>query len=65
MIRVKEGIYKENVVIQSYKINIVMLGDGSDVTVITGNRSVGDGCTTFNSATLGEDVGPFSIHKFF
>ncbi|KAL5158590.1 putative pectinesterase/pectinesterase inhibitor 12 [Glycine soja] len=52
VIRVKEGIYKENVVIQSYKINIVMLGDGSDVTVITGNRSVGDGCTTFNSATL-------------
>ncbi|KAG4946649.1 hypothetical protein JHK87_042656 [Glycine soja] len=52
VIRVKEGIYKENVVIQSYKINIMMLGDGSDVTVITGNRSVGDGCTTFNSATL-------------
>ncbi|KAK7328646.1 hypothetical protein VNO77_22760 [Canavalia gladiata] len=52
VIYVKEGIYEENVEIPSYKTNIVMLGDGSDVTVITGNRSVGDGWTTFRSATL-------------
>ncbi|XP_057447114.1 probable pectinesterase/pectinesterase inhibitor 12 [Lotus japonicus] len=52
VIYVKEGIYQENVEIPSYKTNIVMLGDGSDVTVITGNRSVGDGWTTFRSATL-------------
>lgn len=52
VIYVKEGVYEENLEIPSYKTNIVMLGDGSDVTVITGNRSVGDGWTTFRSATL-------------
>ncbi|KHN10485.1 probable pectinesterase/pectinesterase inhibitor 12 [Glycine soja] len=52
VIYVKEGIYEENVEIPSYKTNIMMLGDGSDVTFITGNRSVGDGWTTFRSATL-------------
>ncbi|MCH86546.1 putative pectinesterase/pectinesterase inhibitor 12-like, partial [Trifolium medium] len=52
VIYVKEGIYDENVEIPSYKTNIVMLGDGSDATVISGNRSVVDGWTTFRSATL-------------
>jgi len=54
VIYVKEGVYDENVEIPSYKTNIVMLGDGSDSTMITGNRSVVDGWTTFRSATLGE-----------
>ncbi|KAK6789846.1 hypothetical protein RDI58_013646 [Solanum bulbocastanum] len=49
---IKEGIYQENVEIPSWKPNIVLLGDGSDVTVITGNRSVVDGWTTFRSATV-------------
>ncbi|KAL5098408.1 hypothetical protein RYX36_002735 [Vicia faba] len=52
VIYVKEGTYDENVEIPSYKTNIIMLGDGSDSTVITGNRSVVDGWTTFRSATL-------------
>ncbi|XVF48815.1 hypothetical protein PTKIN_Ptkin03bG0218700 [Pterospermum kingtungense] len=52
MIYVKEGVYEENVEIPSYKTNIVLLGDGSDVTFITGNRSVVDGWTTFRSATV-------------
>ncbi|KAH7574495.1 hypothetical protein JRO89_XS03G0303100 [Xanthoceras sorbifolium] len=52
IIYVKEGVYEENVEIPSYKTNIVLLGDGSDLTVITGNRSVVDGWTTFRSATL-------------
>ncbi|KAK9697423.1 hypothetical protein RND81_08G036400 [Saponaria officinalis] len=51
-IYVKKGIYNENVEIPSYKINIVLLGDGRDVTLITSNRSVDDGWTTFRSATL-------------
>lgn len=54
IIYVREGVYEENVAIPSYKPNIVLLGDGSDVTVITGNRSVVDGWTTFRSATLGK-----------
>ena len=52
-IYVKRGVYEENVEIPSYKPNIVLLGEGSEVTVITGNRSVVDGWTTFRSATVG------------
>lgn len=52
IIYIKEGVYEENVEIPSHKTNIVLLGDGSDVTLITGSRSVGDGWTTFRSATL-------------
>ena len=52
-IYVKQGVYEENVEIPDYKPNIVLLGDGADVTLITGDRSMGDGWTTFRSATLG------------
>ncbi|XP_072952926.1 probable pectinesterase/pectinesterase inhibitor 12 [Typha angustifolia] len=52
VIMVRAGVYEENVEVASYKTNIVMLGEGSDVTVITGNRSVGNGWTTFRSATV-------------
>ena len=52
-IYVKQGLYEENVVIPSYKRNIFMHGDGTDFTIITGNRSKVDGWTTFSSATLG------------
>ncbi|KAF6139850.1 hypothetical protein GIB67_009697 [Kingdonia uniflora] len=52
IIFVKQGVYEENVEILSYKTNIVLLGDGSNVTVITGSRSVFDGWTTFRSATV-------------
>ena len=51
---VRQGVYQENVEIPSWKPNIVLLGDGSDVTIITGSRSVGDGWTTFRSATVGK-----------
>ncbi|KAL1805009.1 hypothetical protein ACET3Z_028077 [Daucus carota] len=46
------GAYQDNVDIPSYKTNIVLLGDGSDLTFVTGNKSVGDGWTSFRSATL-------------
>ncbi|CAK7343672.1 unnamed protein product [Dovyalis caffra] len=51
IIRVKEGVY-ENVEIPSYKTNIVLLGDGTDFTFISSSRSLGDGSTTFRSATF-------------
>lgn len=54
IIYVKKGFYDENVEIPSWKTNIVLLGDGSDITVISGIRSVADGWTTFRSATLGK-----------
>ncbi|GLJ10957.1 hypothetical protein SUGI_0138820 [Cryptomeria japonica] len=52
VIYVTAGVYNENVDIPKNKYNIMLIGDGIDVTVITGNRSVVDGWTTFNSATV-------------
>ncbi|GAB2219231.1 hypothetical protein Droror1_Dr00006864 [Drosera rotundifolia] len=52
IIYITQGVYQENVEIPAYKTNIVMLGDGSDVTIITGNRSAGDQWSTFRSATV-------------
>ncbi|CAN6563581.1 unnamed protein product [Malus baccata var. baccata] len=53
IIYVKEGVYAENVEIPSYKTNLVLFGDGSDITFITGKRSYYDGWTPFRSATVG------------
>lgn len=53
IVYVTAGVYMENVEIPINKTNIVLLGDGADVTVVTGKRSVGDGWTTFRSATVG------------
>ena len=53
IIYVKQGVYQENVEIPSNKPNIFLRGEGTNATKITGNRSVGDGWTTFRSATLG------------
>ncbi|XP_020576202.1 probable pectinesterase/pectinesterase inhibitor 12 [Phalaenopsis equestris] len=52
IIVVRSGVYNENVEIPNYKTNIALLGEGSDATFIKGNRSVGDGWTTFRSATV-------------
>ncbi|XVF88967.1 hypothetical protein PTKIN_Ptkin19aG0093900 [Pterospermum kingtungense] len=52
IIYIKKGLYKENVEIKKKKWNLMMVGDGMDVTVISGNRSFIDGWTTFRSATF-------------
>ncbi|KAF3544790.1 hypothetical protein DY000_02010080 [Brassica cretica] len=52
VIYIKKGLYLENVEIKKKKWNLVMLGDGIDVTVISGNRNFVDGWTTFRSATF-------------
>ncbi|KAF3795783.1 putative pectinesterase/pectinesterase inhibitor 41, partial [Nymphaea thermarum] len=52
VIRVKGGVYKENVSIGKKKKYIMMVGDELRWTIITGSRNVADGSTTFNSATL-------------
>jgi len=49
-----EGYYEEYVDVPTYKTNIMLLGDGINRTVITGNHSVIDGWTTFNSSTFGK-----------
>ncbi|ESQ37893.1 hypothetical protein EUTSA_v10028546mg [Eutrema salsugineum] len=52
VIYVTSGVYEENVVIAKNKRYLMMIGDGINQTIITGNRSVVDGWTTFNSATF-------------
>uniref|UniRef100_A0A2N9F8H1 Pectinesterase n=1 Tax=Fagus sylvatica TaxID=28930 RepID=A0A2N9F8H1_FAGSY len=53
LIYAREGYYEEYIVVPKYKKNIMLLGDGINRTVITGNHSVFDGrWTTFNSSTF-------------
>jgi pectinesterase len=55
LIYAREGYYEEYIVVPKYKKNIMLLGDGINRTVITGNHSVFDGrWTTFNSSTFGK-----------
>ncbi|CAK9144685.1 unnamed protein product [Ilex paraguariensis] len=52
VIRIKAGVYRENVDVPKKKTNIMFLGDGRTTTIITASRNVVDGSTTFNSATV-------------
>ncbi|KAG8380220.1 hypothetical protein BUALT_Bualt07G0170700 [Buddleja alternifolia] len=52
VIRIKAGVYRENVEVSKRKTNIMFMGDGRSNTIITGSRNVQDGSTTFNSATV-------------
>lgn len=53
VITVAAGIYKENVIIPYEKTNILMIGEGMGVTVITASRNVGiDGLGTYDTATV-------------
>ncbi|WVZ18134.1 hypothetical protein V8G54_005456 [Vigna mungo] len=52
VIRIKAGVYRENVDVPKKKTNIMFLGDGRTNTIITASRNVVDGSTTFNSATV-------------
>lgn len=54
VIRIKAGVYRENVEIGKKKKNIMLVGDGRTSTIITGSKNVVDGSTTFNSATVGK-----------
>ncbi|KAK1365129.1 Pectinesterase [Heracleum sosnowskyi] len=52
VIKIKAGIYLENVVIPRPKHNVILVGDGMNLTVIMGSRSLMDGFSTFKTATL-------------
>ncbi|KAL2345440.1 hypothetical protein Fmac_006725 [Flemingia macrophylla] len=52
LIFVSQGVYQEYVSIAKNKKYLMMVGDGINQTIITGNHSVGDNFTTFNSATF-------------
>ncbi|KAJ4717701.1 Pectinesterase [Melia azedarach] len=52
IIKIKAGVYRENVEVPKKKKNIMFIGDGRTRTIITGSRNVVDGSTTFHSATV-------------
>ncbi|KAK4591526.1 hypothetical protein RGQ29_021652 [Quercus rubra] len=52
IIKIKAGVYRENVEVTKKKKFIMFLGDGRSNTIITGNKNVVDGSTTFHSATV-------------
>ncbi|KAK1292382.1 putative pectinesterase/pectinesterase inhibitor 20 [Acorus calamus] len=62
LIYVTAGVYEEYVTVTKKKKYVMMIGDGINQTVITGNRSMGDGWPTFNTATVGE--GHLDLDRF-
>ncbi|KAF8704472.1 hypothetical protein HU200_031425 [Digitaria exilis] len=52
VIYVKRGVYKETVEVKKKKWNVMLVGDGMGVTVISGHRNYVDGYTTYRSATV-------------
>ncbi|KAK1436947.1 hypothetical protein QVD17_02731 [Tagetes erecta] len=52
VIKIKAGVYRENVNIPSSKTNLMFIGDGRSNTIITASESVAGGNTTFDSATV-------------
>ena len=54
LIFITQGVYQEYISIAKNKKNLMMIGDGINQTIITGNHNVVDNFTTFNSATFGE-----------
>nr|GEW45676.1 pectinesterase/pectinesterase inhibitor PPE8B-like [Tanacetum cinerariifolium] len=52
VIYVKKGVYNEYVEIGKKKTNVMMVGDGMDLTIISGNHNFVDGWTTYRSATF-------------
>lgn len=56
LIYVTAGVYEEYVNIPKNKLYLMIMGDGINQTIITGNHSVVDGWTTFNSATFSKQL---------
>ncbi|KAL2345439.1 hypothetical protein Fmac_006724 [Flemingia macrophylla] len=52
VILITEGVYQEYVSIAKNKKFLMLIGDGINKTIITGDHNVVDGFTTFNSATF-------------
>ncbi|KAF9662307.1 hypothetical protein SADUNF_Sadunf18G0039400 [Salix dunnii] len=52
VIFVKQGIYDETVTVTKKMANITMYGDGSQKSIVTGNKNFADGVQTFRTATF-------------
>ncbi|XP_009391197.2 pectinesterase 3 [Musa acuminata AAA Group] len=51
-IYIKEGVYKENVVVDKSKWNVIVLGDGMYKTIVDGKLNFIEGTPTFSTATF-------------
>lgn len=54
VIHIKSGVYAEYIHIGTDLKNVMLVGDGMESTIITGNRSKGGGFSIFTSATVGK-----------
>ncbi|KAL7246862.1 hypothetical protein ACSBR2_001885 [Camellia fascicularis] len=52
-IKIKEGLYRENIFVGEQKKNLTFVGDGMNKTVISGNKSNGGGFKNYYTATAG------------
>ncbi|CAA7019634.1 unnamed protein product [Microthlaspi erraticum] len=52
IIYVKQGVYDESVIVDKKKANLTMVGDGSQKTIVTGNKSHANTIRTFLTATF-------------
>ena len=59
VIYVKKGIYYENVRVEKTKWNVMIIGDGMNVTIVSGSLNFIDGTPTFSTATFGMLNFPF------
>ncbi|XP_028763366.1 pectinesterase-like [Neltuma alba] len=59
VIRVKKGVYEENIQVDKNNENLMIVGDGMKLTIIIGSKSVQDGITPSMSATVGIDGAHF------
>ncbi|CAI5513764.1 unnamed protein product [Closterium sp. Naga37s-1] len=51
VIFIRAGTYHESIIFRNK--GLIMVGEGSDRTIITGDKSAGSGSTTYRSATIG------------
>lgn len=63
VVYVKEGVYDETVTVTKKMQNVTMYGDGSQKSIVTGNKNYRDGVRTFLTASFGKS-GPVYKKKY-
>ncbi|PQQ08929.1 putative pectinesterase/pectinesterase inhibitor 28 [Prunus yedoensis var. nudiflora] len=62
VIYIKEGVYKEQIIIDRHMTNVFMIGDGPTKTKISANKNKADGTATMHTATFAA-VGDYFVAK--
>ncbi|KAL0739362.1 hypothetical protein Bca4012_015572 [Brassica carinata] len=62
-IYIKHGVYDESVIVDKKKANVTMVGDGSQKTIVTGNKSHPKKVRTFLTATFVAQGDGFMAHS--